>query len=45
MFWAGFGEVIRTSLVPLDGDPEAPPQGEGIRPDSKSALYQAWLPE
>ena len=43
MFWAGFGEDIRTGLVPLDGDPEAPRGGVTARVIRE--LYRAWLPE
>lgn len=42
MFWAAFGEDIRTGLVPLDGDPEAPRGGVTSRVIRD--LYQAFLP-
>ena len=43
MFWAAFGEDIRTGLVPLDGDPEA--QRGGVTSRVIRDLYQAFLPE
>lgn len=43
MLWAAFGEDVRTGLVPLDGDPEAPRGGVTSRVIRD--LYQAFLPE
>lgn len=42
MFWAGFGEDIRTGLIALDGDPEA--RHGGVSRWVISAVYQAYLP-
>lgn len=43
MFWAAFGEDIRTGLVPIDGDLDAPRGGVTSRVIRD--LYQAFLPE
>lgn len=43
IFWAAFSEDIRTSLVPLDGDPDAP-RGRVTSRVIRN-LYQAFLPE
>ena len=43
MFWAAFEENFRTSLISLDGDPNAL-QG-GVNGQVISDLYQAFLPE
>lgn len=43
MFWAGFGQSIRTGLVPLHGDPDV--GRGGINSTHIEALYRAWLPE
>lgn len=43
MFWAAFGEDIRTGLVPLDSDPESA-QG-GVTAAIILALYRAFLPD
>ena len=43
MVWAAFGENIRTGLVPLNGDPEAP-RG-GVTAAIILALYRAFLPD
>jgi transposase len=42
MFWAAFGQNIRTSLVPLDGDPLA--QRHGVSGWVIGELYRAYLP-
>jgi transposase len=43
MFWAGFGERIRTNLIPLYGNPDAP-RG-GVDSIVIHALYRAVLPQ
>jgi hypothetical protein len=43
MFWAGFGQTIRTGLVPLNGDPDV--DRGGVNSTHIQALYSAWLPE
>jgi transposase len=43
MFWAGFGQTIRTGLVPLNGDLGV--GHGGINSRHIEALYQAQLPE
>src|SRR5699024_7127960 len=42
MFWAGFSEELRTALVPLSGDPEAPHNGVSARIIYE--LYREMLP-
>ena len=42
MFWAAFGQNIRTGLVPLDGDPESARGGVTARVIVE--LYRAYLP-
>jgi len=42
MFWAAFGQDIRTGLVPLDGDPEA--ARGGVTGWVITEVYRAFLP-
>lgn len=43
MFWAAFGEQVRTGLIPLDGDLES--KGGGVTGAIISILYQSFLPD
>lgn len=43
MFWAAFGERMRTGLVPLDGDPGS--RRGGVTGDIINILYQSFLPD
>ena len=42
MFWAGFGQEIRTGLIPLDGDPDS--ARGGVNAKVIVELYKAYLP-
>lgn len=43
MFWAGFCEELRTTLIPLEGDPQAPHNGVSGRVIYD--VYREVLPE
>jgi len=43
MFWAAFGDNVRTGLIPLDGDPDS--ERGGVSGRVIRDLYEAFLPE